>query len=118
MAYIKLSDDGAIEQAANWQFPGSVPAKESVVRDEEGQLVYKSALNEAHEQAIREQLARDAKKHEIIASLDALDAKGARAARALALAVAKGEQVNAADMEKLALIEEAAQALRAEMGAL
>ena len=38
---------------ADWQFPDSVPAKEEVVRTEEGQFVFKSELDEAHEEQVR-----------------------------------------------------------------
>ena len=118
MQYITLDANNKITAVADWQFPGSVPAREEVVRTEEGQFVFKSALDEAHEQAIRDQRELDAKKHEILTALDALDAKGARAARAVALATSKGEAPAGADVEKLAVLEEEAQALRAELAEL
>lgn len=118
MQYVKYNNDGSIWSAADWPFPGSVPAREEVVRNDEGQLVYKSDLDEAHEQAIRDQRELDAKKHEILTALDALDAKGARAARAVALALANGDEAASADVQKLASLEEEAQALRDELAEL
>lgn len=118
MQYITLDTNSKITAVADWQFPGSIPAKEEVVHTEEGQFVFKSALDEAHEQAIREQRERDAKRHEILSALDALDAKGARAARAVALALVNGDDAAGADVEKLAVLEEEAQALRAELAEL
>ena len=53
MQFVKYAADGSIEASANFRFPGSVPAREEVVRNEEGQLVYKSDINELHEAAIR-----------------------------------------------------------------
>ena len=117
MQYITRYANGNVSQVADWNFPGSVPVNDDAV------VCVKGCWYDADkapvitpEQERAEQVA--AERARLCAELDALDAKGARAARAVALAVAKGEQVNAADMEKLALIEEAAQALRAEMGAL
>lgn len=118
MQYITLSANNQITAVADWQFPGSILAKEEVVRNEEGRLVFKSALDEAHEQAIRDQRELDAKKHEILSALAALDAKGARAARAVALALVNGDDAAGADVEKLAVLEEEAQALRAELAEL
>lgn len=115
--YVKYAKDGSIESSANHKFPGSQKASCEVVRGYDGKLYEKGKEpQKTQEQERAEQVAEE--RVRLCAELDALDAKGARAARAVALAVAKGEQVNAADMEKLALIEEAAQALRAEMGAL
>ena len=54
----------------------------------------------------------------IISALDAIDAKGARAARAVALALVNGDVAAGADVEKLAVLEEEAQALRAELAEL
>lgn len=115
--YVKYAQDGSIESSANHQFHGSKKVSFEVVRGYDGQL-YKAGEEpqKTPEQERAEQVA--AERARLCAELDALDAKGARAARAVALAVAKGEQASVADMEKLALIEEAASALRAEMGAL
>lgn len=58
------------------------------------------------------------KRRQILSALDALDAKGARAARAVALALVNGDDAAGADVEKLAVLEEEAQALRAELAEL
>jgi len=55
MTYVRYTPDNTIAASATWPAPGMVPAREEVVRNEEGQLVYKSDLDEAHEQAIRDQ---------------------------------------------------------------
>lgn len=115
--YVRYNPDKSIASVANWPAPGMVQVDFEVVRGYDGRL-YKAGEEpqKTPEQERAEQVATE--RARLCAELEALDAKGARAARAVALAVAKGEQVNAADMEKLALIEEAASALRAEMGAL
>ncbi len=117
MTYVRYNAENVITEAASWPAPGMVQVDFEVVRGYDGRL-YKAGEEpqKTPEQERAEQVAEE--RARLCAELDALDAKGARAARAVALAVAKGEQVNAADVEKLALIEEAAQALRAEMGAL
>lgn len=51
--YVRYNPDNTIAASATWPAPGMVPAREEVVRNEEGQLVYKSDLNEVHEAAIR-----------------------------------------------------------------
>ena len=115
--YVKYAKDGSIESSANHQFPGSQKASYEVVRGYDGKLYEKGKEpQKTSEQERAEQVA--AERARLCAELDALDAKGARAARAVALAVANGETPHHADVEKLALIEEEAQALRAEMGAL
>ena len=53
MTYVKYNPDNTIAASANWPAPGMVPAREEVVRTEEGQLVYKSELDEKHEEEIR-----------------------------------------------------------------
>lgn len=59
MQYIQLSQDNKIMAVADWQFPDSVPAPEEIVRNEEGQFVFKSELDEANEQAIRDKREAD-----------------------------------------------------------
>lgn len=59
MQYIQLSSDNKILAVADWQFPDSTLATEEVVRNEEGAFVFKSELDEAHEQAIRDKREAD-----------------------------------------------------------
>lgn len=58
MQYIQIKD-GKIMAVADWAFPDSTPAPEEVVRNEEGQFVFKSQIDEAHEQAIRDKREAD-----------------------------------------------------------
>lgn len=60
MQYITLDSNNKITAVADHKFLGSILAKEEVVRNEEGQYVFKSDLDEEHEQAIRDQRERDA----------------------------------------------------------
>ena len=53
MQYITFNENGKISAVADWQFPDSVPAKEEVVRNEEGQYVFKSELDLTHEEYVR-----------------------------------------------------------------
>lgn len=54
MQYVTLNEHGKITASANWPFSGSTPAKEEVVRNEEGQFVYKSQLDVVYEESIRQ----------------------------------------------------------------
>lgn len=72
MQYIQIKD-GKIMAVTDWQFPDSIPAKEEVVRNEEGQFVFKSELDETHEQAVRDKREAD--------RLAAEEAKAAEEAR-------------------------------------
>ena len=42
--YVTIDENGNIIAAAEWQFPGSIPAAEEVVRGYDGGLYYKSAV--------------------------------------------------------------------------
>ena len=55
------------------------------------------------------------RRDEIKARLVSIDAEGARAARAVALAVAAGETPATGDVDKLAALEAEAESLRAEL---
>lgn len=41
-SYVKIDENGNITSAATWPFPGSIPAKENVVRGYDGLLYYES----------------------------------------------------------------------------
>lgn len=117
MKYVKYNSDHSIWGVSTHSIPGYVAVNDDAVVMIDGVWYHAAdAPIKTPEEIVAKHTAK--RKAEICSELDALDAKGARAARAVALAVAKGEQASVADMEKLALIEEAAQALRAEMGAL
>ena len=45
--YVTIDENGNIIAAAEWQFPGSIPAAEEVVRGYDGGLYYKSAVPSA-----------------------------------------------------------------------
>lgn len=115
--YIKYAKDGSIESSANHQFPGSQKVSFEVVRGYDGKLYEKGKEpQKTPEQERAEQVA--AERARLCAELDSLDAKGARAARAVALALVNGDLAASADVDKLLEIEEQARALREEMGAL
>ena len=42
--YVTIDENGKIIAAAEWPFPGSIPAEEEVVRGYDGGLYYKSAV--------------------------------------------------------------------------
>lgn len=42
--YVTIDENGKITVAAEWPFPGSIPAAEEVVRGYDGGLYYKSAV--------------------------------------------------------------------------
>lgn len=42
--YVTIDENGKITAAAEWPFPGSIPAAEEVVRGYDGGLYYKSAV--------------------------------------------------------------------------
>ena len=45
--YVTIDENGKITAAAEWPFPGSIPAAEEVVRGYDGGLYYKSAVPSA-----------------------------------------------------------------------
>lgn len=45
--YVTIDENGKIIAAAEWPFPGSIPAEEEVVRGYDGGLYYKSAVPSA-----------------------------------------------------------------------
>jgi len=45
--YVAIDENGKITAAAEWPFPGSIPAAEEVVRGYDGGLYYKSAVPSA-----------------------------------------------------------------------
>lgn len=112
--YVRYNPDKSIVSVANWPAPGMVQVDFEVVRGYDGRL-YKAGEEpqKTPEQERAEQVA--AERARLCAELDALDAKGARAARAVALAVAQGETPDAADVGRLTAIEAEAQALRREL---
>ena len=115
--FVKYDQDGSIAASATFHFAGSTKVLFDVVRGYDGRLY--EAGKEPMKTPVQEAAEKVAiRRAEIIAELDALDAKGARAARAVALAWANGDDAAGADVEKLAEIEEQARALREEMGAL
>lgn len=115
--YVKYAQDGSIEASSQFQFPGSQQVSFEVVRGYDGRL-YKAGEEpqKTPEQERAEQVVTE--RERLCAELDALDAKGARAARAVALALVNGDLAASADVDKLLEIEEQARALREEMGAL
>lgn len=74
MQYVQIKDNKILAMA-DWQFPDSIPAKEEVVKNEEGQLVFKSELNESHEESIRLERTKAevrSKRNQLIAETDYL----------------------------------------------
>ena len=115
--YVKYAPDGFIAMTADLPFPGSQPVDFEVVRGYDGRL-YENGKEpqKTPEQEQAEHVA--AERSRLCAELNALDAKGARAARAVALALVNGDLAASADVDKLLEIEEQARALREELGAL
>ena len=58
MQYITFNSDGKISAVADWQFPDSVPAKEEVVRNVDGQFVFKSELDFTHEEYVKTEMTK------------------------------------------------------------
>lgn len=114
MQYVKYNDDGSIWGVSGNPFPGAVGRADGSVVRVDG--VWYDKGKEPVKTPEQVQAKAKAVRHaEIYAQLDTLDAKGARAARAVALAVAQGETPDAADVGRLTAIEAEAQALRREL---
>lgn len=115
--FVKYAQDGSIEASSRFPFPDAQQVSFEVVHGYDGKLYEKGKEPvKTPEEVQAEQVA--AERARLCAELNALDAKGARAARAVALALVNGDDAAGADVERLAVLEEEAQALRAELAEL
>ena len=118
MQYVKLNKDKQIVAVSDFNIPGFVQTSKEVVRNVDGEYVFKDELNIKHEEEVKASLALLKKKNEILSELNDIDAKSVRAARAVSLAVVTGEVPNLEDTNMLIDLEQKAIALRKELKSL
>ena len=127
MAHLVINSDNKIIAASESAYPASVVKfyqqqgctieNAPYERGYDGQLYWAGEAPQKTPKQVAQEEA-EARRAEILQELAGLDAKGARAARAVALAWANGDDATAEDVEKLAVLEEEAQALRADLAEL
>ena len=113
MTYVKYNQDNTIQAFADWPAPGMVEVNFEVVRGYDGKLYEKGTEPSP---TAKEQAAR--RKGEILDELDRIDRASSRALRAVLTAQSAGQELDAADVERLAGYEAEAKALRAELAGL